>query len=97
MKENIAYSISKSAIINFTKQLASYYGRYSININCVSPGGILDNKMNEKFKKNYIRKIPIKRFAKPNEIANLIIFLLGPGGNYIHGSNLVIDGGWSIV
>ena len=97
MTENIAYSISKSAIINFTRQMASYYGKYSINVNCVSPGGVLDNKMNKNFKKNYINKVPIKRFANANEISNLIIFLLSSGASYIHGANIVIDGGWSIV
>lgn len=97
MTENIAYSISKSAIINFTRQMASYYGKYSINVNCVSPGGVLDNKMNKNFKKNYINKVPIKRFANASEISNLIIFLLSSGASYIHGANIVIDGGWSIV
>ena len=55
MKENVTYSIAKAGIINFTRQMTSYYGKYNIRINTISPGGIkgsvagLKNKQNKNF------------------------------------------------
>lgn len=97
MKENFTYSLIKGAIINLTKQMASYYGRYNIRVNCVSPGGIRDKNQDIKFIKNYSNKVPMQRLAKPEEVAAGVVFLASESASYITGINLLIDGGWTSI
>ena len=91
-----AYSAIKGGLINFTRYLASYFGKYNIRTNCVSPGGIFDNH-NEIFVKNYENKVPMKRMGSPSDIAPSIAFLLSDDSKYITGQNLIIDGGWTCI
>ncbi|KOY85736.1 short-chain dehydrogenase [bacterium 336/3] len=90
------YAAIKGGITNLTRYLASYYGKYNIRVNSISPGGIWDNQ-NEIFVNRYIEKIPLKRMAKPIDISPTASFLLSDKASYITGHNLVIDGGWSII
>src|SRR5690606_37002435 len=62
-----AYSAIKGGIVNFTRYLASYYGKYNIRVNCVSPGGIKDNQ-HPSFIERYEYKAPLKRMGKASEI-----------------------------
>ena len=91
-----AYSAIKGGLINFTRYLASYFGKYNIRTNCVSPGGIFDNQ-NETFVKNYENKVPMKRMGLPSDIAPTVAFLLSNDSKYITGQNLIIDGGWTCI
>lgn len=91
-----AYSVIKGGVITFTKYLASYYGKYNLRVNCVSPGGIFNNQ-SEQFVKHYETKTPLKKMAKANQISPAIVFLLSDSAEYITGHNLVVDGGWTIV
>lgn len=91
-----AYSAIKGGIINFTRYLASYYGRQGIRINCVSPGGILD-KQHPTFITRYESKVPIGRLGNPDDIAPAVSFLLSDDAKYITGHNLVVDGGWTAI
>jgi len=90
------YSAIKGGIINFTRYLASYAGKYNIRVNCVSPGGIFDNQ-DPVFVANYEKKTPLKRMGMPDDIAPSVIFLLSEDAKYITGHNLVVDGGWTII
>ena len=91
-----AYSAIKGGIINFSRYLASYYGKENIRVNCVSPGGIFDNQ-NSRFVKNYKHKVPLKRMGTPEDIAPAVSFLLSEEAKYITGHNLIVDGGWTII
>ena len=91
-----AYSAIKGALINFTRYLASYYGKFNIRVNCVSPGGIFDNQP-EAFVTAYEKKVPLKRMGKPDDIAPAVSFLLSDEAKYITGQNLIVDGGWTSV
>jgi NAD(P)-dependent dehydrogenase (short-subunit alcohol dehydrogenase family) len=91
-----AYSAIKGGVINFTKYLASYFGKYNIRINCVSPGGIYNNQLST-FVNNYIEKVPMRRMGTPKDIAPSVSFLLSDNSSYITGHNLIIDGGWSAI
>ena len=91
-----AYSAIKGGIINFTRYLASYYGGNNIRVNCISPGGVI-NEQNENFIKQYESKVPLKRMARSEEIAPAVTFLLSEESSYITGHNLVIDGGWTAI
>lgn len=91
-----AYSAIKGGVINFTRYLSSYYGKYNIRINCISPGGIYNNQ-SELFVKNYERKVPMNRMGKASDIAPAVCFMLSDESSYITGQNLIIDGGWTSI
>jgi len=90
------YSAIKGGIINLSRYLASKYGKNNIRVNCVSPGGIFDNQ-NENFVRVYEDRVPLKRMAKPEDIAPAVTFLSSDGAQYITGHNLVVDGGWTVI
>jgi NAD(P)-dependent dehydrogenase (short-subunit alcohol dehydrogenase family) len=90
------YAAIKGGIINFTRYLASYYGRQGIRVNCVSPGGIFDHQ-DPNFVSAYEKKVPLKRMGNPEDIAPSVSFLLSEEARYITGQNLIVDGGWTIV
>jgi len=92
----VGYSAIKGGIINLTRYLASYYGRYNLRANCVSPGGIFDGQ-DPVFVSNYEKKVPLKRMGTPDDIAPMISFLLSEDASYISGQNIAIDGGWCII
>ena len=103
MQENIVYPVIKAGIINYTKQMASYYGKYKIRINTISPGG-LEGKISGRsssqslvFKKNYKKKTPLNRLATAKDISGAVFFLTSDEASYITGINLIIDGGYSII
>ena len=100
--ENMTYSLVKSSIINFTKQMSAYYSRYGIRTNCVCPGGVYDKRFKKKPKykkllKNYSTRCPLGRMANPNEIAEPIAFLASNNSSYISGISLIVDGGWTAI
>ena len=91
--ESIDYDASKAALINLTKNMAKYYAPY-ITVNAIAPGWIETKEtlnMEEKFKKEETDKILLKRFAKPNEIVECILFVCA--NDYINSSVIRIDGG----
>lgn len=91
-----AYSAIKGGVINFTRYLASYYGRNGIRVNCVSPGGIFDNQ-HPSFISRYEAKVPMGRLGNPDDIAPVVSFLLSQEAKYITGQNLIVDGGWTAI
>lgn len=90
------YAAAKGGIIAFTKSLAREVARHSINVNCVCPGPT-DTPMlatrPEKLREAFIKAIPFHRFAKPEEIADAILFFAGPRSNYVTGQALSVSGG----
>jgi len=92
----MTYSAIKGSIVNLTRYLASYFGRYGIRINTVNPGGVFD-KQNKKFLAKYESKVPLKRMARTDEIAPVVLFLASEASSYITGATIMVDGGWTIV
>ena len=90
-----AYSAIKAGIINFTRYAATYYGKYEIRINIISPGGIFDGQ-SRSFVKKYEEKTPMHRMGNPGDITGPVIFLASDASLYVTGHNLVVDGGWTI-
>ncbi len=91
-----AYSAIKGGLINFTRYLASKYGKEGIRVNALSPGGIFDHQ-SEAFVKAYKKKVPLKRMGNPDDIAPAVSFLLSDEAKYITGHNLMVDGGWTAI
>ncbi|MEI5992993.1 3-oxoacyl-ACP reductase [Candidatus Enterococcus mansonii] len=95
-----AYTASKHAIIGYTKQLDHDYIKQGIRANAIAPGAIKtpmnaadfagDGKMAEWVEK----ETPAGRWAKPEEVASLTLFLASKQADYIHGTVMTIDGGW---
>ena len=92
----ISYVVSKTAILGFTRYLATFYAKKNIRVNSISPSGVF-NKQPFKFVKKLSSKIPLGRMAKPHEINNAIIYLLSDASSFTTGSNMVIDGGRTII
>jgi 3-oxoacyl-[acyl-carrier protein] reductase len=96
------YSASKAGIVGLTRNLASDYGRYGINVNAVAPGAIetkmLDSVLKElgMTRKQVIQGIPLGRIGQPEDIAKLVAFLASDDSNYMTGQTIIIDGGYTI-
>ena len=103
MKENVTYSIAKGGIINLARQMTSYYGKYNIRINTISPGGVkgtvagLKKIQDKNFLKNYSAQVPMGRLSDKSEIASTVIFLASDLSSYISGQNIIVDGGWTSI
>lgn len=90
------YVASKSGIIGLTKSLAKEFGSRNIRVNAIAPGFIetdMTDKLPEELKENYLKQIPLNRLGKPDDIANLCVFLSSDKGNYITGQVISVNGG----
>jgi NAD(P)-dependent dehydrogenase (short-subunit alcohol dehydrogenase family) len=107
----LAYAASKAAVINMTKSLALELAKYDIRINAIAPGSIdtsmwhdVVNKIalkkhcdKDDLARAWIEKIPMKRLAKPKDIADMILYLCSDEAAYITGQVINVCGGLSIV
>lgn len=99
---SVMYSVTKAAVENLTKSMAIELGSQNIRVNCILPGttnapmffqhqslpGI------EELQKSMGARMIIKRLIEPNEVADLVMFLLSPLSSMIVGESIVIDGGF---
>ena len=94
----LAYSASKGGVIQLTKVLAVEWGKHNITVNAVSPGLTMTELVKAVFKNRPeftegVERIPLKRLAEPEDIANAVLFLASPEADYVTGQVLAVDGG----
>ena len=95
MHSPIEYTAIKAGIIGITKWLAKYYKNKNIRVNCISPGGIIDNQP-DIFMKRYRASCTNFGMLKSNQVCDTILFLLSSSSEAINGQNIIIDDGWSL-
>ena len=96
-----AYTAAKHGVLGLTRQLTFDYGRRGIRVNAICPGATLTGlTMPEGGSdtlpdtESELARIPARRWCQPEEIAKLAVFLASDDADYIHGTAMVIDGGW---
>ena len=89
-----AYSAIKGGIVAFTKYLATYYAKYNVRANVITPGGI-ESGQSKSFIKKYIERTPLQSMGKPDDIIGAAVYLASGASSYVTGTNLIIDGGWT--
>lgn len=93
------YAASKAGIIGFTKSIAKELASRNILVNAVAPGYIdtdMTAALTEEQRKAVIDAIPLKRVAKPDDVAKVVLFLASPDADYITGQVVSVDGGMSV-
>jgi 3-oxoacyl-[acyl-carrier protein] reductase len=98
----LPYSAAKAALVNYSKNLARQTGPFNVRVNCVAPGNILfpggswEHHLLER-KDEVMRfihtEVPLQRFGRPEEIADLVVFLSSDRASFINGACVIADGG----
>ena len=99
--ERSLYSSAKTGLVGLTRALAAEYGPKGVLVNSVSPGFVLTDMTRESLTEVQIAEltaqVPMQKMAAPEDIAEVVRFLLSPENRYLTGQNIFVDGGFTIV
>jgi 3-oxoacyl-[acyl-carrier protein] reductase len=90
------YAAAKAALVGFTKSLAQELGSRNITVNCVAPGFIdtdMTKALPDAAREALVGRIPLARLGSPEDVAHAVAYLTGPGGAYVTGTTLHVNGG----
>lgn len=97
---HLAYCASKAGVIGLTQVLALEWGPHNVRVNAISPTVVLTELGRKAWSgavaEEMLQKIPLRRFAQPEDVAAAALYLASDAANMITGTNLVIDGGYTI-
>lgn len=89
------YFFHKGGMITYTRFLASYYGRWNIRCNCLSPGGLQTESHDPAFVRQYSEKTCLGRMAGKADLMGAVVFLASDASAYVTGTNIPVDGGYT--
>ncbi|HTI69964.1 MAG TPA: 3-oxoacyl-[acyl-carrier-protein] reductase [Candidatus Limnocylindria bacterium] len=90
------YAASKAGLIGFTKSVAKEFASRGVTCNAIAPGFIatdMTGVLNDKVKEEILKQVPLGALGQPDDIAEAALYLAGPGGRYVTGQVLTVDGG----
>lgn len=96
---NAPYTSSKSGLLGLTRLLANEWAPLGINVNCIVPG-YMDTRLCAPIKgdpqrnQEILTRIPAARWGTPADLQGAVVYLASRASNYVHGTTLVVDGGW---
>jgi NAD(P)-dependent dehydrogenase (short-subunit alcohol dehydrogenase family) len=90
----VAYSVSKAAILNLTRYLATYWAKAGVRVNTLTLAGVWNDQAQE-FLDAFAARSPMGRMLDAREALGAVVFLASDASSYVTGSNVVVDGGWS--
>jgi 3-oxoacyl-[acyl-carrier protein] reductase len=95
--DTVAYAASKAGLISLTKSLAAILGSRNIRVNAVAPGWVETEMTADTMPDESKELTPLKRNAQPEEVANVVSFLLSDQSSFVSGTTITIDGGLTVV
>ena len=96
MKHPPDYTFVKGGMINFTRYLATYFGKQGVRANCICPGGYF-NEQASPFLRRYEHRVPLGRMLDNEDLKGAVVFLASDASRYVTGATLMVDGGWTAL
>jgi 3-oxoacyl-[acyl-carrier protein] reductase len=94
------YTTAKTALLGFSRNLAADIGAFGINVNCIAPGLVYPTDASkptkEEIRENLIAATPLRRIARPEDIAGSVLYLASPWSDFVTGQCLTVDGGYTM-
>lgn len=90
-----AYGASKAGLLNLTSYLAAHWGKHGVRVNMLSPGGVSGGQDPE-FRRKFCARVPLGRMAEHEDLVGPLVFLASEASKYVTGTNLQVDGGYTL-